>query len=152
MGGSGGLRSSETALMSQRIIIRAKAKLDIAEAAVWYRSKRDGLGDEFLAAVGRRIDYVLANSKTFQVVARKVIRRALVDRFPYAIYFGWLSSILPTYPSTLHLKTHVHTRPIGIRPLIELEPTDHPLAREQRMGITWERVLEINRAALHPTA
>ena len=66
-------------------------------------------------------------------------------------YFGWLSSNLPNYPSTLNLKTHVRTRPVGIRPLIELEPTDHPLAREQREGIAWERVLEINQAALHPT-
>ena len=67
-------------------------------------------------------------------------------------FFGWLSSSLPTYPSTLHLKTNIHTRPVGVRPLIRLEPTDHPLAREQREGITWERVLEINRAALHPIA
>lgn len=67
-------------------------------------------------------------------------------------FFGWLSSSLPTYPSTLHLKTHVRNRPVGIRPLVQLEPTDHPLAREQREGITWERVLEINQAALHPTA
>jgi hypothetical protein len=31
--------------------------------------------------------------------------------------------------------------------LIELEPTDHPLAVEQRDGITFDRVLEIY--ALH---
>ncbi len=36
---------------------------------------------------------------------------------------------------------------LGIRPSIELEPTDHPLAKEQRDGITWERVLQINAAA-----
>ncbi|MER5352927.1 DUF2199 domain-containing protein [Kitasatospora sp. NPDC002551] len=58
-------------------------------------------------------------------------------------YFGWLTTELPLYPqSTLLLKTHVHTRAVGRRPLIELEPTDHPLAVEQREGITGERVRE----------
>ncbi|WP_371476699.1 DUF2199 domain-containing protein [Kitasatospora sp. NBC_00315] len=42
-------------------------------------------------------------------------------------YFGWLSTELPVYQhSTIQLKTHVHTRAVGQRPLIELEPTDHP--------------------------
>lgn len=55
-------------------------------------------------------------------------------------YFGWLQSSLPFYPETLSLKTYVHTRAIGQRPYIELEPTEHPLAVEQREGITWERI------------
>jgi hypothetical protein len=58
--------------------------------------------------------------------------------------FGWLSTVLP-YPDTINLKTNVHTRPVGLRPRIELEPTDHPLAIEQRTGITWKRVEELTR-------
>jgi len=65
-------------------------------------------------------------------------------------YFGWLCTILPLYPSTLHLKTHVHTRPVGQRPFVELEPTNHPLAVEQRVGITMVRVREIAETLLHP--
>jgi hypothetical protein len=65
-------------------------------------------------------------------------------------YFGWLSTALPYEPSTLSLKTHVHTQPVGERPLIELEPTDHPLAVEQRTGITLARVQEIAAQMLHP--
>jgi hypothetical protein len=57
-------------------------------------------------------------------------------------YFGWLSTMLPIYPPTLNLKTMVHTRPVGQRPFVELEQTDHPLAVEQRQGITFERVQE----------
>ncbi|MEV3993875.1 DUF2199 domain-containing protein [Streptomyces sp. NPDC049837] len=68
-------------------------------------------------------------------------------------YFGWLSTDLSLYsPTTINLKTHIHTRPVGQRPLIELEPTDHPLAVEQRTGITLDRVREIAEAVLHPTA
>jgi hypothetical protein len=66
-------------------------------------------------------------------------------------YFGWLSTDLPLYqPSTLSLKTHVHTQAVGQRPLIELEPTNHPLAVEQRTGITLARVQEIAETLLHP--
>ncbi|WP_434095370.1 DUF2199 domain-containing protein [Streptomyces flaveolus] len=65
-------------------------------------------------------------------------------------YFGWLTTDLPLYsPTTLNLKTHVHTRPVGERPNVELEPTDHPLAVEQRTGITLDRVREIASAVLH---
>ncbi|MEU3777707.1 DUF2199 domain-containing protein [Streptomyces sp. NPDC032472] len=66
-------------------------------------------------------------------------------------YFGWLTTDLPLYsPTTLNLKTHVHTRPVGERPFVELEHTDHPLAVEQRTGITADRVREIAAAVLHP--
>jgi hypothetical protein len=58
-------------------------------------------------------------------------------------YFGWLNSALPGYPSTVSLKVKVHTQPAGQRPLIELEPTEHPLAIEQREGITWTRVHDL---------
>ncbi|MGW5778962.1 DUF2199 domain-containing protein [Streptomyces sp. NPDC003863] len=46
-------------------------------------------------------------------------------------------------------EANVHTRPIGERPLVELEPTDHVLAVEQRAGITMDRVREIAKALLY---
>jgi hypothetical protein len=58
-------------------------------------------------------------------------------------WFGWLSNSVPGYPETLNLKSQVFPQPKGLRPLIELEPTDHPLAAEQRNGITLDRLLEI---------
>lgn len=64
-------------------------------------------------------------------------------------YFGWLQNSLPFYPDTLSLKTNVHTRAIGARPFVQLEPTDHPLAIEQREGITWERVQYFAEKILH---
>jgi hypothetical protein len=65
-------------------------------------------------------------------------------------YFGWLSTELPGYqPSTLSLKTRLHTQAVGTRPLVELEPTDHPLAVEQRTGIALGRVQEIAETLLH---
>jgi hypothetical protein len=65
-------------------------------------------------------------------------------------YFGWLSTSLPCYDvNTFLLKTNVHTRAVGERPFVELEPTEHPLAIEQRNGLTLARVQEIAECALH---
>lgn len=64
-------------------------------------------------------------------------------------YFGWLSAALPAYPDTENLKTRVHPREPGLRPLVELEPTDHPLAIEQRQGISQQRLAEILEISLH---
>jgi hypothetical protein len=57
--------------------------------------------------------------------------------------FGWLCNSISEYPETLLLKTLVHLRSGNKRPSIELEPTDHPLAIEQRQGISIARVEEI---------
>lgn len=58
--------------------------------------------------------------------------------------FGWLSNHLPTYePSTIQLKVNVHTLPVGERPWLLLEPTEHALAVEQREGISMERIARI---------
>lgn len=73
------------------------------------------------------------------------------ERTAEAPYFGWLSTDLPVYqPTTLNLKANVHPQPVGIRPTIELEPTDHPLAVEQHSGITLARVQAIAEGLLHP--
>jgi hypothetical protein len=64
-------------------------------------------------------------------------------------FFGWLSNRIAGYPDTLNLKTHVRMRP-RVRAAIELEPTDHPLALEQRNGITLDRVKAIVEPTLHP--
>jgi hypothetical protein len=58
-------------------------------------------------------------------------------------WFGWFSNRLKGYPDTLNLKCQVHPQPNRQRPLIEIEPADHPLAIEQRDGITFDRLLEI---------
>lgn len=63
-------------------------------------------------------------------------------------FFGWFSSAIAAYPDTLGLKCKVHLRDHGERPRIELEPADHPLAVEQREGISLERAYELVSLAL----
>lgn len=65
------------------------------------------------------------------------------DRVALGPFFGWLCTRLP-YPETPErLKTSVRLRPPGQVPTVEVEPTDHPLAVEQREGMPIARVVEI---------
>jgi hypothetical protein len=58
--------------------------------------------------------------------------------------FGWLATRLGFYEeNTLSLKTRVHFQGDNMRPVIELEPTDHPLSVDQREGITLEKAWKI---------
>ena len=59
-------------------------------------------------------------------------------------FFGWLCTNLRFYEGgTEYLKTMVHFQDGNQRPLIEVEPTDHPLAIDQRDGITLAKAWEI---------
>jgi hypothetical protein len=71
-------------------------------------------------------------------------------RQPGESFFGWLSNTLPGYPETQLLKTRVHVREYPNRPWVELEPTDHPLAVDQRQGISRERAIAMAQQLAHP--
>lgn len=59
-------------------------------------------------------------------------------------FFGWLCSRISYYPiDTRSLKTLAHFRSGGLRPSIEVEATDHPLAVDQREGITLAKAWDI---------
>jgi len=64
-------------------------------------------------------------------------------------WFGWFSNRLKGYPDTLNLKCQVNPRNGRRRPLIELEHTDHPLARDQRKGVSIDRLIEVYAAYGH---
>ena len=72
-----------------------------------------------------------------------------VGREAGARFVGWLCSAIPDYPADEPLKAAIHIRPWPARPFIELEPTDHPLAVEQRSGISVDRVRAIAERLLH---
>jgi hypothetical protein len=71
------------------------------------------------------------------------------DRATDAPYFGWLCSPIAIYPSTINLKLSVQSRPPGLTPLFTVEPNDHPLALDQRNGISIERWHEFAHRLLH---
>jgi hypothetical protein len=71
------------------------------------------------------------------------------DRASDPPYFGWLSSPIAAWPSTVHLKLSVQSRPPRITPLFTVEPTEHPLALDQHNGISLKRWHEIADQLLH---
>jgi hypothetical protein len=71
------------------------------------------------------------------------------ERTSLGPYFGWLCTSIPGYADSAYLKTRVHQRGLGVRPAVELEPTDHPLAVDQRLGIPMERLMAIVTKLLH---
>jgi hypothetical protein len=58
------------------------------------------------------------------------------DRASDPPYFGWLSSPIAVYPTTIHLKLSVQSRPPGLTPLFTVEQNGHPLAIDQSNGIS----------------
>jgi hypothetical protein len=62
-------------------------------------------------------------------------------------FFGWLSNTIAFYePDTWAMKTMAHFQGNNQRPLIHLEPSDHPMYSDYSQGITLERAWEISHA------
>jgi hypothetical protein len=60
-----------------------------------------------------------------------------------------LGNSLSVYPETLNLRLKVVLQPVGMRPLFIAEEDDHPLALEQRSGITQQRAMHLAFLLLH---
>jgi toxin ParE1/3/4 len=72
--------------MSRPVVIRPRARSELADAAAWYENQREGLGQEFMAAVQECLDRFSAFAEAHPVIYEDV-RRALVRRFPYNVLF-----------------------------------------------------------------
>lgn len=72
--------------MTPRLSLRAEAAADIAEAAAWYEDQRAGLGSEFTRAIRAQLAAIEREPRLYPLV-RGDLRRAVIRRFPYAVYF-----------------------------------------------------------------
>jgi plasmid stabilization system protein ParE len=70
----------------RQLLVRPAAAADTEEAYLWYEKQRVGLGEEFLAAVDSLLGEIVAHPTTYPVIYREA-RRALLHRFPYAVFF-----------------------------------------------------------------
>jgi hypothetical protein len=64
-------------------------------------------------------------------------------------YKGRLNNRLSGYQDTLNLKCTIRIEPVGSRPLFYIDEPDHPLAQEQRKGISLERIQQIASRVMH---
>ena len=70
----------------KQLLVRPAAAADIEEAYLWYEERRAGLGEKFLAALDSLWAEIAARPTIYPVIYREA-RRALLHRFPYAVFF-----------------------------------------------------------------
>ncbi|HCX31326.1 MAG TPA: recombinase [Blastocatellia bacterium] len=85
--------------MSFDVQVRRAAELDVAEAQLWYEAQSSGLGAEFHSEVSQIIDRLAEAPLIYQIVHRDV-RRAVVHRFPYLIWYRVLGEVVTVLACT----------------------------------------------------
>lgn len=73
--------------MTRKVIIRAEAEAEVQAAFDWYEEQSVGLGFEFLRAIDACLSSVRRNPFAYTVVHEPNVRRSLVRRFPYALFY-----------------------------------------------------------------
>jgi plasmid stabilization system protein ParE len=68
------------------LVLRPQAEAELLDARDWYEDQRPGLGGAFAAEVATTLTGILQAPLACPCVQGE-IRRALVRRFPYAVYF-----------------------------------------------------------------
>jgi len=68
------------------IRLTPEAEADLTEAFAWYRDRGQSLAQDFLGSFERVLDTLEAHPESFPEVHHH-IRRALMNRFPYAIFY-----------------------------------------------------------------
>lgn len=72
--------------MARRIVVQPQSDLDIQAAAVWYEDQQSGLGTRFLDELDLVFQRIAESPLQFPRLESEV-RRALLNRFPYGMYF-----------------------------------------------------------------
>jgi plasmid stabilization system protein ParE len=72
--------------MTRRVVLRQRAHNDLRSGFEWYERQRPGLGESFLLAVEERLENIAAFPDANRLIYRQV-RRAVVERFPYLIFY-----------------------------------------------------------------
>jgi plasmid stabilization system protein ParE len=69
-----------------RVLFTRAARAELIDAQDWYGSEAIGLGRRFRAGVEALVERMSLNPMQFPVVFKNV-RRALLRRFPYSLFF-----------------------------------------------------------------
>ena len=82
--------------MGTELIIAPEAQQDVDEAYSWHEDRRTGLGEEFLGCVDVCIQAICRMPILYTKVHEEY-RRALVRRFPYAIFYEYTGEKVIVY-------------------------------------------------------
>ena len=72
--------------MKRGFVLRRVAETEFGDSIAWYEGEREGLGEEFRAAIEGYFQRIADNPERFPQV-RGEVRRAVVRRFPFVIHF-----------------------------------------------------------------
>lgn len=73
-------------MKTYHLLIRPEAEADLEGAYRWYEDKSEGLGTEFLRSVDAALISVLKMPEAYKKILKN-IRRVLIRRFPYCIFY-----------------------------------------------------------------
>jgi plasmid stabilization system protein ParE len=82
--------------MTVKLIVAPEARQDLIEAYGWYEKQRVGLGEEFLSCVDAAIERICRSPEMYATV-HETYRRALVRRFPYAVFYEYAQGAVTVY-------------------------------------------------------
>jgi len=94
-----------------KVRFRTEAASDVASARDWYDEQRVGLGDDFLRSLEQVIELISELPEAFPEIAAGH-RRALLGRFPYALYYRLDDQVLYVI-ACLHTRRRPHVWPRG---------------------------------------
>jgi plasmid stabilization system protein ParE len=69
-----------------KVSLHPEAEADVAEAVSFYERRTVGLGSDFLSEVLGTFERIESAPEAWPVIA-KPVRRCLVGRFPYGVYY-----------------------------------------------------------------
>lgn len=72
--------------MTRTLVVSTLTETDLENAATRYNSLRPGLGDDLVLCVEQALDRIVNHPEAFAMILPEV-RRALVRRFPYGLFF-----------------------------------------------------------------
>jgi plasmid stabilization system protein ParE len=82
--------------MAAELVIALEAAADLDEAYAWYENQRVGLGEDFLSRVDACIQSILRFPEK-HAPFRGCYRRALLRKFPYAIFYEYVGNTVTVY-------------------------------------------------------
>lgn len=82
--------------MSAKLIFAPEVEVDLSEAYSWYDQQRSGLGEEFLECVDLCVKSIVDSPDSYEIV-QEGYHRALVKRFPYAVFYENNEHIVTVY-------------------------------------------------------
>lgn len=77
--------------MNYALVFRPEVREELDQAYSWYENQQAGLGDEFLDCIDKILNQICQMPEAYPIVYRD-IRRSVIRRFPYAVYYRIISS------------------------------------------------------------